>query len=474
MKKALLLSFIFLAMVLSSATALTGNVTGICSGGTSILPTNNVDNWTETTTNWSSPSGVTFLQDTIKYIVGSSSISIRADSGAWRTIYLDFGSVDASGDSYFGFYGLRSAKGTTYDYLRLHTNSTNYYEYDNPVFSMSISNWTFYPIPKSNFTATGSPDWSNITYMSIRENPISPYHSYYIDGLGFYDTYQSCSALGTESECLMGNCTWNNESGIYVQGDFDNYGNISNTSDYKIYFDFIQQPVQIKGTLDGIFTYIGFYPMQDDYVYYAPFTNGTFIYHCNPDNVVLDASIICTGTLYDDNDQPVVDARIEWNLYNSSDVLFDHGEFVNLGNGAYKFTVDLSRADDYETGNYYFLFTAEGFNYDYTFPVFMSVQYLLENVTLLFTLIMLLISVITIIFGYFRRVTSFVIFGGFSLILLSMVMFTDPTIFGDVITNVFGVIFALFGFMAVAIMFFNQWGERERQREERKDPFNKM
>lgn len=220
----------------------------------------------------------------------------------------------------------------------------------------------------------------------------------------------------------------NTTAGYYVHGDFDNYGNISNTSDYKIYFDFIKQPVQIKGTLNGAFTYIGFYPIRDNYTYYAPFENGTFIYHCNPDSAEIGNSVICTGTLYDDTGQGIEDSRIEWELRDYNNTVYDSGQFINVGNGVYKIRVDIDTSSNYTTGDYFFVFSATGFNHDYSFPLYISEGIQNLGLALALGLMVLAYAIITTrISGALPQLQSmFLLFAEF-MALISLRVFNEMT-----------------------------------------------
>jgi len=165
-----------------------------------------------------------------------------------------------------------------------------------------------------------------------------------------------------------------NNTTYYAHGDFVEGSEKGNTSAIEVYWVITQEPVQINGYFDGDFAYVGFFPMQDSYTYFVPFANGTFIFHCNPDSVDLGESIICTGTLYNDSNQPIDNARIEWELFDYNETSYSTGDFDFVSNGVYKFRVDVTPNLNLTTGDFYFIFDAEGFNYDYTFPFYINFE----------------------------------------------------------------------------------------------------
>ena len=259
-----------------------------------------------------------------------------------------------------------------------------------------------------------------------------------------------------------------NTSDYYVQSDFVQLGDTGNTTEIDMYYIITEEPVQVAGYYDGQYSFVGFFPMQDNYTYYVPFSNGSMIFHCNPDNVVLDGSVICTASIVDDDGFAIENAFVNWELFNYNDVLFDSGVFIEIGNGAYKFQADLSQADNYTTGDYYFKFSATGLKSDYVFPVFLSVTYLQENLVVVFSLIMLIVAISTIIYGYGRKTMSFVVFGAFALMLIGMLLFQEPILFGPAISNAFGIIFSLLGLLFLIQMFLEKWQDRRQEQKENK------
>jgi len=258
-----------------------------------------------------------------------------------------------------------------------------------------------------------------------------------------------------------------NGTGYYVQGDTVYAGNKSNTSEYEVYFVIIDQPVQIQGYFDGQFAYVGFFPQQDNYTYFVPFSNGSLTFFCNPSNVVLDDSIICTGTLVDDNGDAINNANIDWELFDYNATSFGIGGFDFVSNGVYKFRLPITQENNFTTGDYYFMFTAIGFKASHSFPVHISITYMEENLVVIFSLIMLIISISTVIYGYWRRSMSFVVFGAFSLMLISMLMFQEQELFGATISNAFGVVFALLGLLFVLHMYLENWSEKVKEKKDK-------
>ena len=440
MKKALLLSFIFLAVVLSSAYA------------------QFEDTYTENTTGWSiTPTAFPIITST-DHKVGNYSIEFRVATG-FKTVKLNFtnasGSpIDTTGNDIISFWMKRTAKSGNFWSWTFYTDASNYYEYTNPPFNLTTGSWLVNSFNKTYFNSTGSPDWANISYMEIGQSGNSPFHRYLIDGFGFY----------TQTPLANTNITGTN---------FVLHSNKSNTSELDIYWMLTEQPVQIQGDFNGTHTYVGFFPIQFDGTYYAPFENGSFVFHCNPDNIELDGSSICTGTLVDDNGTAVTGARIEWELFNFVGTSFDSGDFIEVGNGVYKFRVDLTQAQNYTEGDYYFIFSSVGFagGVDFTFPVFVSLTYATENLVVIFTLVMIVLAVLSVIFGYWKKIQSFVIFGAFTMILIAMIMLEEMTLFGQLVANVFAVIFALIGFFLLLQMFLEKWQEKVKEKKERERIF---
>jgi hypothetical protein len=257
-----------------------------------------------------------------------------------------------------------------------------------------------------------------------------------------------------------------NTTNYTINGDIVQASEKGNTSAHTVYYVITEQPVQIRGSNNGTLSYVGFFPLHDNITYFVPFSNGLFVFHCNPDNVELDDSIICTGNLLDANGTAINNAHIDWQLHSSNGTQYAMGDFIFIGNGAYKFSIPITIAQNFTTGDYYFKFISTGFGTDYLFPVHLSITYLQENLLVLFVMLMIIISIITVIFGYWRKAMNFVVFGAFAMILIGMVMLDERTLFGDKVSLAFGVIFALTGLVFLLVMFIERWTERVRKKRE--------
>lgn len=262
-----------------------------------------------------------------------------------------------------------------------------------------------------------------------------------------------------------------NTTNYTINGDIVQAGNKGNTSTYEVYYVITEQPIQIHGSNNGTLSYVGFFPMRDNITYFVPFANGTFIFHCNPDSVDLGKSIICTGNLIDGNGTAINNAHIDWTLRNTNGTQYAMGDFIFIGNGAYKFNVNIPQNSSFTTGDYYFKFVSSGFGTDYLFPVYLNANFTQDNLLSFFIMLMIIVSIVTVIFGYWKRVSGFVIFGAFAMILIAMVLLQESQIFGATISNAFAIIFALLGFMFIFIMFLEKWRERRKEQKEEKEIF---
>lgn len=267
-------------------------------------------------------------------------------------------------------------------------------------------------------------------------------------------------AVFNSAFALIGNTT-----SYEVSADFVQASDIGNSIGHTIYWAITEQPIQIQGNINGTYSYVGFFPLLDNYTYFVPFLNGYFTFHCNPSDIKLDNSLICTGSLFDVNGTAVNNAHIDWELYNSSDVLITMGDFTFIGNGAYKFSIPITMAGNFTSGDYYLKFKSIGFGFDYTFPIHISTDFFTQNATMFFALTMIVLGTVMIIFGYWRRITNFVIFGAFTYIVIAMTMFLNPTQFGAIISNAFGVIFSLTGIVLLISMFLEKWREKKDEKE---------
>jgi len=260
-----------------------------------------------------------------------------------------------------------------------------------------------------------------------------------------------------------------NTSDIFIKGEFVYRAGECNTSECKMYWEMTQLPTEIRGFADGGYLFVAFYPLQDNYTYYIPVNDGSMTFFCNPSNVVLDGSLVCTATVLDYNGSAVNNARVRWALYDYNDIQYDNGDFEFVSNGVYKFRVEITQDNNYTTGDYYLMFDAIGFAKSYSFPVHLSITYLQENVLVIFSLVMLIISISTIVYGYWKRSMSFVVFGSFSLILIAMLMLSEQSLFGETISNVFAVIFSLLGLLFLIQMFLEKWQERRKQKKDKEE-----
>ena len=258
-----------------------------------------------------------------------------------------------------------------------------------------------------------------------------------------------------------------NTSNYTVQGDFVESSGKGNTTEQEVYFVITQQPIQINGYFDGKYGYVGFFPMSDNYTYYIPFENGSLQFFCNPSNVELDDSIICTASVLDGDGNAVNNARINWKLYNYNGIEYEMGDFMFVNNGVYKFRVPITQAMNFTTGDYYFVFSAVGFKTDYSFPVHITIGFTQDNILSIFAMLMTIISIASIIFGYWRRNMGFVVFGAFSLILIAMLMLEETQLFGETVSYIFAVIFALLGFLFLISMFLQKWKDKKIEKEEK-------
>jgi hypothetical protein len=255
----------------------------------------------------------------------------------------------------------------------------------------------------------------------------------------------------------------NNSSGYYSKGIIVGGADSNNSSGYYNTFIITEQPIG-QGVTDGYYSYVGFYPLSN-ITYYVPFSAGLFTFHCNPSDVELDDSIICTGNLLDGNGTAINNAHIDYTLYSTNGTAYTSGIFQFVGNGAYKFSIPITQAGNFTTGDYYFKFTASGFGTDYMFPVHLSIEFFMQNATMLFVLTMIILGTIMILAGYWRRVMIFVIFGGFTYIVTAMTMLLNPSQFGDILSNAFGIILSVVGIVLLISLFLERIGENRDKKE---------
>ncbi|MEM2124995.1 MAG: hypothetical protein QXQ53_01195 [Candidatus Methanosuratincola sp.] len=134
---------------------------------------------------WSTGSGIGF---DYKYRVdGDRSLTITNNNSTSRTVSLDLTTFDDGVESsdiddiriYVGKTSSTSSPTLT---LKLATNDTNYFSYTIPVAAMTKPNYELVEIniPKSSFSSTGSPTWSNITSLTLTASNNSG-HTLYID-----------------------------------------------------------------------------------------------------------------------------------------------------------------------------------------------------------------------------------------------------------------------------------------------------
>jgi len=261
----------------------------------------------------------------------------------------------------------------------------------------------------------------------------------------------------------------NNTTEYYSKGII--VGGASNNDSGSYYSTFVitEQPIG-QGVADGYYSYVGFHPLSN-LTYYVSFSAGLFVFHCNPANVELDDSIICTGNLIDANGTAINNAHIEFTLYSTNGTAYTSGVFQFVGNGAYMFSIPITQAGNFTTGDYYFKFTASGFGTDYLFPVHITISSITANATLLFALTMIVLATLTTIFGYWRKVMNFVILGGFTFIVVAMFMFLNPEEFGTLISNSFGIIFALLGLVFLINMFLDKIGRGKEEKDRLKEDY---
>ncbi len=257
----------------------------------------------------------------------------------------------------------------------------------------------------------------------------------------------------------------NNSSGYYSTGIIVGGANNNNSSGYYSSFIIAEQPIG-QGTTNGYYSYVGFYPLLN-ITYYVPFGAGLFVFHCNPSDVELDDSIICTGNLLDVNGTAVNNAHIDWELFSTNGTSFGTGVFTFVGNGAYKFSIPITVAGNFTTGDYYFKFTAGGFNTDYLFPIHLSIGLSQDDLLSIFAMIIIILSIATVIFGYWKRFMGFVVFGAFAMILVAMLMLEEQQMFGTIVSNTFAVVFSLLGFFFLISLFLQRWKERKVEKEGR-------
>jgi len=88
-----------------------------------------------------------------------------------------------------------------------------------------------------------------------------------------------------------------------------------------------------------------------------------------------------------------------------------------------------------------------------------------------FLMVMLIISIISIIIGYCIKHMAFVIFGGFSLMLIAMQLLSNPTVFGQTISFAMAVVLSLMGFLFLISMFMENWHEGKQRKESEREVF---
>jgi len=155
---------------------------------------NIIDTWTESTTGWTATATASVTTDPTHYV---GTVCVRATiPNSVQKIRLTFASpLDTTGTDRLCMWLRTFAKSGNYQYLRCHTNTSNYYEITTPFINTSTGVWTLNGWRKGSFTPVGLlPRWESIAYIEFQIQGNLPYYAYGMDGLGFYDGQPS---LGT-------------------------------------------------------------------------------------------------------------------------------------------------------------------------------------------------------------------------------------------------------------------------------------
>jgi len=223
-----------------------------------------------------------------------------------------------------------------------------------------------------------------------------------------------------------------NTSEAYIKGEFVYDAGIETTNQSDIYWEMTQLPTSIRGSSDGGLVYVGFYPLQDSYTYYIPFDNGTFSFFCNPSDVNVGRTIVCTGILRDVNGSAINDARIDYYLYSFNGTLFVSGEWEFVNNGVYKLSIAVSTTDNFTDGDYYLIFSSSGFEVDYAFPISLTFG---EDTGLTlgfwFSTLLLVSGIILSIYGYLRGSLIIFVMGSSLLLISGLMMFSWESVIND-------------------------------------------
>lgn len=133
-------------------------------GGNNFLAPSNMDDWSDSLTNWTG-SGLSL--DSSDKIEGSNSIIVNA-TGTQTYKYTYSSAVDLTDAGVLHWWAKRVSKNATINYIRFYTDATNYYEIT-PNTSYGFTDWYETAFNKTDFTAVGSPDWSNIAYFELNQ-----------------------------------------------------------------------------------------------------------------------------------------------------------------------------------------------------------------------------------------------------------------------------------------------------------------